>query len=235
MTHAVEQGARMGSHGTVLLMIDMQNAYLRNDVRDVLGWPPIWRLSQVVEECAQLLAAARTVGIPVIYSRSVPSSAGLLAANPRAGEHFRRRAINLPELAAEDSRWRTEIMDEVAPQAGDLVLDKTRPSFFTYTELAPLLRNMRAERLIVAGLQTNVCVEATVRSALEHNFAVAVAEDAVSTDGPALHHGSLNSMRVMYVEVDTWRELIAPDAVWEKAFTTPNYGRDTGYWSEPPL
>ncbi|MCP9623970.1 cysteine hydrolase [Nocardia otitidiscaviarum] len=71
-------------------------------------------------------------------------------------------------------------------------------SFFTYTELDPVLRNFGAQRLLVAGLQTNVCVEATVRAALERNYEVAVAENAVSTDRPALHRGALDSMRVLY-------------------------------------
>ncbi|MFE9328533.1 cysteine hydrolase family protein [Nocardia sp. NPDC052278] len=89
------------------------------------------------------------------------------------------------------------------------------------------------KQLIVAGLQTNVCVEATVRAGLEHNFEVAVAEDAVSTDGPALHYAALNSMRVLYVAVAPWRDLIGPAAAWDTAYTTPNYCRDTAYWTDP--
>jgi len=42
--------------------------------------------------------------------------------------------------------------DFAAPRPGDIVLDKTRPSFFAYTELEPLLRNFGVSRLIVAGL-----------------------------------------------------------------------------------
>ncbi|WP_200876370.1 isochorismatase family protein [Amycolatopsis rifamycinica] len=54
-------------------------------------------------------------------------------------------------------------------------------------------------------LQTNVCVEATARTALARNFEVAVPSGAVSTDGPALHEGALNSRRVLYAEVAPWR------------------------------
>jgi ureidoacrylate peracid hydrolase len=57
------------------------------------------------------------------------------------------------------------------------------------------------------------------------NFGVAVAEDAVSTDGIPLHLNALNAMRVLYIEVGPWRELTAPDAPWDRAFTTPHYGR----------
>ncbi|WP_416382364.1 cysteine hydrolase family protein [Nocardia transvalensis] len=217
-----------------VLMIDMQNGYIADDgLRDALGWPPIWRLPEVVDECRQLLDAARARGVPVIYSRQVTSPAGTLAANPRAARHLRTRRSRLPNLSAEQVQWRSEIMESVAPRPGDIVMEKTRHSFFTYTELDPVLRSLGAQRLIVAGLQTNVCVEATVRAGLERNYEVAVAEDAVSTDGPNLHQAGLNSMRVLYVEVAPWRALIADGATWDRAFTTPNYGRDPRYWSEP--
>lgn len=112
------------------------------------------------------------------------------------------------------------------------MLDKPSPSLFDFTVVDPLLRNIGVSRLILAGLQTNVCVEGTARGGLAHGFEVAIAEDAVSTDGPALHVAALNSMRVLYVEIAPWRELIEPGAAWDRAFTTPDYGRDPAYWTE---
>ena len=216
---------------TAVLMIDVQNMYLAEDgVREALGWPPIWRLEETVAECAALLSAARAQGVPVIYSRAVPSFAGPPGSNPRFAALAQHRPIPQTDEAGEE--WKQQIMDAVAPEPGDIVLDKTRPSFFEYTELEPLLGNLGVRRLIVAGLQTNVCVEATTRSALAHNFEVGIPTDAVSTDGPALHEAALNSMRVLYAEVAPWRELLAEGAAWDRAFTTPNYGRDPSYWSE---
>lgn len=219
-----------------VLMIDVQNGYIADDrFRDGLGWPPIWRLNEVLGECASLLRAARGGGIPIVYSRAVTSPAGILATNPRAARHQRSRATRTPALTAAQYEWRHQIIDAVSPEPDELVLDKTRPSFFAYTELDPILRSLGARRLLIAGLQTNVCVEATARAGLDHNYEVAVAEDAVTTDGPDLHHGALNSMRVLYIEVAPWRELIADDAEWDRAFTTPNYGRDPIYWDETTI
>lgn len=217
----------MGS--LVLLVVDMQNSYLKQDVRDAYGWPPLWRLEEVVAECRSLIDEARSQGVPVIYSRQVSSP----AMTPRSARHRASRAGRLPVLSEAEKLWRSQIMDAVAPESGDLVLDKTRHSFFAYTELEPVLRNLGADRLIVCGLQTNVCVEATVRAGLERNFEIAVAEDAVTTDGPDLHVGSLNAMRVMYVEVAPWRELIATGATWDRAYSTPHYGRSPQYWVDP--
>jgi ureidoacrylate peracid hydrolase len=209
---------------TAILMIDVQKMYLEQDRRDVLGWPPIWRLGGVVGECRQLLGAARAAGLPVIYTRSVhrpdgadvtPRMRQLLASVTRHG------TTPLPDRSSTSA----EIMDEVAPEPGDIVIDKLRWDAFHYTELDPVLRNLGTRRLIIAGLQTNVCVETTARAAMMRNFEVAVPEDAVTTDGIALHFNALDAMRVLYIEVAPWRELIASDAPWNRAFTTPDYGR----------
>ena len=213
---------------TAILMIDVQKTYLDQARRDLLGWPPIWRLGEVVQECRQLLAAERAAGIPIVYTRAVqrpdgadvtPRMRRLLASVTRDG------ASPLPTQRPES----VEIMDEVAPEPGDIVLDKLRWDAFSYTELDAVLRNLGTRRLIIAGLQTNVCVETTARSAMMRNYEVAVPEDAVSTDGIPLHFGALDAMRVLYIEVAPWRELIAPGAAWDRAFTTPHYGR-----TDPP-
>jgi ureidoacrylate peracid hydrolase len=209
---------------TAILMIDMQKSYLEQHKRDVFGWPPIWRLGEVVEECCQLLAAGRAAGMPVIYTRSVhrPDGADVMPSMRRLLASVGRDAA--PALADRGSSP-SEIMDEVAPVPGDIVIDKRRWDAFHFTELEPVLRNFRIQRLIIAGLQTNVCVETTARTAMMRNFEVAVPEDAVSTDGIALHVHALDAMRVLYIEVGPWRELVAPGARWDRAFTTPHYGR----------
>jgi ureidoacrylate peracid hydrolase len=213
----------MAATATAILMIDLQKMYREQEWRDVFGWPPIWRLDEVVAECRALLAAGRSAGMPVIYTRSVhrpdradltPRMRRLLASVARDG---------MPDPASSDPA--SEIMDEVWPVPGDIVIDKLRWDAFHFTELEPILRNLGVQRLIVAGLQTNVCVETTARTAMMRNFEVAVPEDAVSTDGAALHVHALDAMRVLYIEVAPWRELVAPGAAWDRAFTTPGYGR----------
>ena len=57
-----------------------------------------------------------------------------------------------------------------------------------------------------------------------------LAEATTTTDGPALPHASLNAMRVIYVEVRPWRELLTKP--WDTAYRTPNYARDPGYWRD---
>jgi ureidoacrylate peracid hydrolase len=208
---------------TAILMIDVQKMYLEQDKRDLFCWPPIWRLGEVVEECRQLLVAGRAAGLPVIYTRAVqrPDGADVMPSIHRLVASLGQDDLPLADASAASS----EIMDEVAPAPGDIVIDKLRWDAFHFTELEPVLRNLGVQRLLIAGLQTNVCVESTARTAMMRNFEVAVAEDAVSTDGIPLHFNALDAMRVLYVEVAPWRELIAPGSRWDRAFTTPDYGR----------
>lgn len=209
---------------TAVIMIDMQNMYLQQEKRDRFGWPPIFRFDEVVAECAALLAEARAQGLPVIYTRQISRADGA-----DATPAMRKLAATLPDPAdnavADDAAWGSQVLDAVAPQAGDIVIEKLRWDAFYATELDSILRNLDVNRLVIAGLQTNVCVETTTRTALMKNFEVAVPEDAVSTDGESLHVNGLNALRVLYTEVAPWRELLEPGAAWDRAVTTPNYGR----------
>ena len=213
------------SNRTAIVMVDMQNMYLEQDKRDAFGWPPIWRFDEVVAECALLLADARDKGIPIIYTRQVSRADG--ADSTPAMRKLTARTVSAGDepVDTEKAGWASQILDAVAPQSGDIVIEKLRWDAFYATELENILRNLDVQRLVVAGLQTNVCVETTSRTAMMKNFEVAVPEDAVSTDGKQLHFNGLNSLRVLYVEVAPWRELLAPDAAWDRSLTTPGYGR----------
>jgi len=212
------------SDRTAVVMIDMQNMYLEQDRRDAFGWPPIWNFDAVVGECAALLAFARSEGIPIIYTRQVSRPDGA-----DTTPSIRRLEAKLADMAEgpgfDPSDWSSQILDTVAPETGDIVIEKHRWDAFFQTDLDTILRNLDVRRLVVAGLQTNVCIETTSRTGMMKNFEVAVPEDAVSTDGKSLHDNALDAMRVLYVEVAPWRELLAPGAPWDRAFTTPHYGR----------
>ncbi|HEY2643447.1 MAG TPA: isochorismatase family cysteine hydrolase [Galbitalea sp.] len=208
---------------TALIMVDVQNMYLQQESRDRFGWPAIYRMDETVAECAALIAEARKQGIPVIYTRAVARADG---ADAMPSTRALREAVGADSNPLDDdTTWSSEIMDAVAPAPGDIVLEKLRWDAFYGTELDSILRNLDVNRLIIAGLQTNVCVDTTARTALMKNFEVAVPDDAVSTDGKHLHFNGLDALRVLYVEVAPWRELIAPDATWRRAVTTPRYGR----------
>ena len=211
------------SSRTAVVMIDVQNMYLDQERRDRYGWPAIHRLDETVAECAALLADARSQGMPVIYMRAVSRADG---ADTMPGIEALEAAVGTGQDPVEDEdTWSSQIMDAVAPVPGDIVLTKPRWDAFFATELENILRRLDVNRLVVAGLQTNVCVDSTARAALMRNFRVAIPEDAVSTDGKHLHFNGLDALRVLYAEVAPWRELLEPGATWTKRLVQPGYGR----------
>ena len=71
-----------------------------------------------------------------------------------------------------------EILDQVAPRRGDLVLDKNTSSAFHSSPMDLLLRNMKVETLVLTGLATDQCVLATAIDAADRGFHVIMAADA---------------------------------------------------------
>jgi ureidoacrylate peracid hydrolase len=216
---------------TAVLMIDVQNMYLDQARRDRYGWPAIYRLDETVAECAALLGEARSQGMPVIYTRAVSRADG---ADTMPGIEAVAASVAAGEDPVEDEdTWSSQIMDAVAPVDGDIVLTKPRWDAFFATELESILRRLDVNRLLIAGLQTNVCIDSTARTALMKNFRVAVPEDAVSTDGKHLHFNGLDALRVLYAEIAPWRELLEPGATWTTRIVQPGYGRSFDHLPHP--
>jgi nicotinamidase-related amidase len=76
--------------------------------------------------------------------------------------------------------WNTDIVDELRPLPGDVVLYKHRFSGFFETELDSVLRTSGIDTLLFVGATTSVCVESTVRDAMFRDFHCLVVEDCVA-------------------------------------------------------
>ncbi|MFD5826614.1 cysteine hydrolase family protein [Lentzea sp. NPDC060358] len=194
---------------TAVLIIDMQNGFLHPDgslARAGMGLPDV---EPVVEAAGNLIASARGAGLPVFYSRQVISEGG-----PEMSAGWRAAAA--PILAVEPrmlthGSWDAEVLDRLAPEPGEVVVDKDRYDAFLHTSLEEDLRALGVTNLVVAGVLTNVCVESTVRSGLERRFDVAVASDATAAYDGFLAP-SLASMQALYATVAPWSELLPVSA-----------------------
>src|ERR1700730_14882535 len=144
------------SDNSAILVVDMSRDFLAP------GAPmesPEGR--EMARRLAPLLARCRAVGLPVIYVNHVhrpgARDMGTLARRfPSIGEGRALRA-GTPGV---------EIWPEVAPQPGDLMVEKIRQSGFTYTPLEAVLRELGVRTVIVSGVSTSACVECTARDAV---------------------------------------------------------------------
>jgi nicotinamidase-related amidase len=140
---------------TTLLLIDIQNDYFAGGAMELAGSAEAGRCA------AELLAAFRARGLPVVHVQHVST---------RPGATF-----FLPGTRG------VEIHDAVAPLPGETVVRKHFPNGFRDTPLAGLLRERDAGELVVAGMMTHMCVDTTVRAAFDLGFACRLAHDACAT------------------------------------------------------
>ena len=100
------------------------------------------------------------------------------------------------------------IVDKLAPERGDLVIDKSYSSAFYGTPLLSFLIKLRADTLIVTGGTSSGCIRATCVDAVTRNFNVAVVEDCVYDRISVSHKVALLDLWMKYCDVITSEEAI---------------------------
>ena len=183
--------ARMGRE-TALVVIDIQQFYFEG------GLVPLTGSVEAAAQARKVLDAFRARALPVIHVRHVPKSVAIVNGEPA------------------DPQYR--IRPEVQPAAGEKVISKRFANSFRETDLLETLRQKGITRVVIAGMQTHMCVEAASRAATDLGFEVVVAHDACATrplefDGrtvPAdmVHAGALAAIKGTYGRVVSVTELL---------------------------
>ena len=140
------------SNNTALLVIDLQVCNFEESA-------PVYRGSNLLSKISSLIACARAAGVPVVYVQHC---------GPQG-------AIDEPGTPG----W--EVHPAVAPIEGDAVIQKRHPDAFQDTNLQHELKSQGIERLVITGIQTEYCVDATCRRAYSLGYDVTLVEDAHST------------------------------------------------------
>ncbi len=136
----------------VLLVLDTQENMFDDEFH-------VYNGKQILEIINSLARKARSASAKVIYVRN----------NGNPGE---------PDEPGTPG-W--EIHAKVVPQKGDTVFDKSSPDAFEDTELRRNLKAHRARKLVIVGMQTEMCVAETCRKAVELGYEVTLVEDGHTT------------------------------------------------------
>ena len=144
----------------------------------------------------RLLDAARAAGVPVIHATGLADVPGWAEATPRTAA-----PDPADEAAIDRARRKYDIVDEVAPAHGEVVVRKAAPSAFWGTPLPGLLTGLGIDTLVVAGETTSGCVRATVVDARSHRYKVLVPEPCVFDRTEASHAVSLYDLDQKYADV----------------------------------
>ncbi len=176
---------------TALIIVDMQNAYASpGGYVDLAGFD-VSGAPRAIEKIGQAAEAARAAGMPVIFFQNGWDPDYLEAGGPGSPNWHKSNALKLmrrrPELHGKllaKGGWDYELVAELPPQPGDIVVAKPRYSAFFNTNLDSLLRARGIRSLVFTGIATNVCVESTLRDSFFLEYFSVVLHDATHHAGP---------------------------------------------------
>ena len=189
-----------------LLVIDVQNTYLVQtdpaglppaEQARIAAWAPFHQRMHgtVIPTIARLIQRFRADRNPVLFARIAcltPDGADRSLSQKKPGWNN----IFLPKDAEA-----SQIIPELAPQPGEVVVTKTTDSALTGTNLRLILHNMGITHVICTGIFTDQCVSSTVRSLTDESFDMIVVEDGCAAGTMALHSGELEILNRIYCEV----------------------------------
>src|SRR4051812_41168354 len=181
-------GNRIGfGRRSALLVVDFTVGF--NDPKVFGGG----NIDPAVKRTVGLLDAFRKKKLPVAFTRVVyaddGSDAGVFGAK-------------IPSvLILTESSPAGQIVPELVPLKGELIVRKTQASAFFGTILAPWLVHQGVDTVVVAGCTTSGCVRASVVDACSHNFRPIVARDCVGDRAAAPHEANLFDMAQKYADV----------------------------------
>jgi len=140
---------------TALVVIDIQNDYFPGGAMELEG------AEAAGAKAGEALAHFRKSGLPVVHVRhlSVRPGATFFVPGTRGAE----------------------IHTSVQPAAGEMVVEKNFPNSFRNTQLKDILENHKIKNLVVAGMMTHMCVDASVRQAADLGYKVTLLADACAT------------------------------------------------------
>lgn len=173
---------------TALMIIDLQfldahpDGWMGRLARDQ-GKPAHLRerfayIQEILPNVQRLQHACRATGIEVIHVRIA-----FRMRSTRDGKREFLSRLDKTPLIPRDY----DFLEEIAPLTDEIVIDKTSASTFSSTAVDQMLRNMQIDRLWVAGIVTDGCVELTARDAADRGYYVTLVTDACASSTHAAH------------------------------------------------
>ena len=166
---------------TAVIAVDMQNDFGGEGGMFASKGLPIEAARATIEPTARVLDAARAGGMTVVYlkmefARDLSNLGGPGAPNRERHLGF---GVGVGNFLIEGT-WNTDIVPELAPKPGDLLVSKQRYSGFFETELDDVLRERNIKNLVFVGWTTSVCVESTLRDAFFRDYRCLVLSDCTA-------------------------------------------------------
>lgn len=171
---------------SAVVVIDLANDFLYQGgvIADAGGADYQKRAQSILPGLARLLAAARRAGVAVVYTTD--------AHTPADSE-----LSKWPPHSMKGTKW-AAIADAVAPQAGDVVLEKTTYSPFVSSDLEQELGKRGITKLYITGLHTDCCARHTSGDAFQRGYDLVWVTDAMQAFTDEAHQAGIDYFRTWY-------------------------------------
>jgi ureidoacrylate peracid hydrolase len=208
------EAIKLPLEATALLVVDMQNGYLsKGGYLDLIG-TDVSPAPKAIKGTLAVIEAARAAGLRIIYlqngfsldQREVGGEAAPVFHKSAALRYMRRNPDYRGKLITRGS-WDFDFVEGIEPRPGETVIVKARYSGFAGTNLDETLRGARISHLVFAGVNTNVCVESTLRDAFHREyFALMVADATYQSGPPAMFDATVFNVQRFFGWVSTTAE-----------------------------
>ncbi len=197
---------------TALVLIEYQNDFttengvLHNAVKGVMG------STGMLEKTQRVAEEARQAGVTIMHA-PITFAAGY---NEITAHPYGILKGVVDGNAFVKGEWGAQIVDVLAPQPGDIVVEGKRGlDTFASTNLDFMLRSKGIKTVVLGGFLTNCCVESTMRTAYEHGFEVITLSDCTAATSQEEHDNALKFDYPMFskpMNADRFLELLATSA-----------------------
>ncbi len=171
---------------TSLVVIDLQ--------KGIAAFPTVHPIQDVIANTVRLVEAFRRAELHVVLVTVTFSADG--------GDRLRVRT-EVPPRTLHGSPDFSQLVAELSPLPGDLLITKRQPNAFYGTELDLQLRRRQVTGIVLAGVATSGGVDSTARAAYERSYNVTFASDAMTDMDPAAHEFATKKTFPRIGEIDT--------------------------------
>ncbi|SDG01193.1 ureidoacrylate peracid hydrolase [Fontibacillus panacisegetis] len=198
------------NNNSAVLVVDVQNDYCHPDGAMAMVGNDVSGVSGMMPNLHRLLAAAREHKVPIIFVQTFHEEA-------TDSEAWKTRSSGKSGKVCRVGSWGANFF-EIAPEPGEIIINKHRYSAFINTRLDSVLRSQKIETLIVAGVSTNVCVESTARDAFMLDYHVVLLSDACASYSRQAHEMTIENIAGYFGEVT---DAISIVSLWERELGIP--------------
>ena len=180
---------------TAVVSVDLQNDFCHPDGHFGRHGKNLSLTLERLPTMVSFVQQSQALGLPVIFIRQVTLPYG--HSDSPAWLRFKTRDGKDPNYTLPGTfGW--DFVEGLEPGANDSIVEKTRPDAFLNTCLERVLHGRGIETLVILGVNTEGCVESTVRSASYLDYYTVVVEDALGSPNRDRHDASLGLYRARY-------------------------------------